>query len=261
MKQPEKQVLKVVKIGGKLIDDEKMLQDFLVDFSALRGPKILVHGGGNVATAIAGKLGYQTRMVDGRRITDQNSMKVITMTYAGLINKSLVARLQGLGCNAFGLCGADGGSILSKKREVGEIDYGLVGDVEQVNTGLINSLLGQGIIPVFSAISCTREGQLLNTNGDSVATELARAMGKVFDTQLYFCFEKNGVLRDAGDDKSVIEHLDPTTYRTLLDQGVISAGMLPKLQNCFAALGEVSEIFLGNASLLQEKTIRTKIIE
>lgn len=254
-----KQVLKVVKIGGKIIDDEKMLQDFLIDFSSLQGPKVLVHGGGIVATGIAEKLGYQTRMVDGRRITDPDSMKVITMTYAGLINKDLVARLQGLGNNAAGLCGADGLSIISKQREVREIDYGLVGDVEQVNTGLIKSLLAQGISPVFSAISCTREGQLLNTNGDSVATELARELGKEYDTQLFFCFEKNGVLRDAGDDQSVIENLDTGTYRALLDQGVITAGMLPKLQNCFRALGDVSEIFLGNASLLQDKTIRTKI--
>lgn len=253
-------VLKVVKIGGKLIENEKKLQAFLADFSAFKGPKILVHGGGILATALTQKLGLQTKMIDGRRITDKNAMQVITMTYSG-INKTIVAYLRGLNCNALGLCGADGGSIISKKREVREIDYGFVGDVEEVNTTFISSLLKQNIYPVFSAISCTREGQLLNTNADSVATEIAKAMSKEFETELYFCFEKQGVLKDMNDENSVIEVLNTKTYKTLLDNGEISDGMLPKLHNCFRALEDnISGIFLGNAGLLQKGTSFTKII-
>ncbi len=254
--------IKIVKIGGKLIEDEKKLQEFLNDFALLKGPRILIHGGGNMATELAGKLGYETTMIDGRRITDANSMKVITMTYAGLINKNIVAKLQALRCNAVGLCGADGNSIVSRRREVGEIDYGFVGDIEEVNDTFISSLLQQNIIPVFSAISCTREGQLLNTNADSIAAEVAIAMAEEYNTQLYFCFEKSGVLSDANDDNSVIEKLDSKKYQELVKKGIISEGMLPKLLNCFQALDKnVSEIFLGDAALLQEKSIHTKILK
>lgn len=253
-------VLKVVKIGGKLIENEEKLQAFLADFSVLKGPKILVHGGGILATALAQKLGLKIKIIDGRRITDKNSMQVITMSYAG-INKTIVACLKRFNCNALGLCGADGGSVISKKREVRKIDYGFVGDVEEVNTTFISSLLKQNINPVFSAISCTRVGQLLNTNADSVATEIAKAMAKEFETELYFCFEKQGVLKDMNDENSVIEVLNTNTYKTLLENGEISNGMLPKLHNCFEALeNDISGIFLGNARLLQKETTFTKII-
>ncbi len=256
------QVLKVVKIGGKLIEDEKKLQGFLKDFSALEDPKILVHGGGNFATEIAQKLGYETKMVDGRRITDADSLNVIVMTYGGLINKTIIAKLQALGSNAIGLCGADGQSIISKKREVGKIDYGFVGDIEKVNSDFISSLLEQNITPVFSAISCTREGQLLNTNGDSVASEIARAMGNIYETELYYCFEKSGVLANAADDSSVIESIDRSKYQQLLDDKIISDGMLPKLHNCFQALENgVSAIYLGNSALLQKKSKHTRIVQ
>ena len=255
------QVLKVVKIGGKLIEDENKLQGFLKDFSALEGPKILVHGGGNFATEIAQKLGYESKIVDGRRITDADSLNVIVMTYGGLINKNIVAKLQALGSNAIGLCGADGQSIISKKREVKEIDYGFVGDIEKVNSDFISSLLEQKITPVFSAISCTREGQLLNTNGDSVASEIARAMSNLYETELYYCFEKNGVLADAADDSSVIESISRSKYQQLLDDKIISDGMLPKLHNCFQALENgVSAIYLGNSALLRKKSKHTKIV-
>ncbi|GHA29710.1 acetylglutamate kinase [Salinimicrobium marinum] len=256
------QVLKVVKIGGKLIEDKTKFQEFLKDFSALGGPKILVHGGGNFATEMALKLGYKTKMVDGRRITDADSLKVIIMTYGGLINKNIVAKLQALGSNAIGLCGADGQSIISKKREVKEIDYGFVGDIERVNSDFISSLLNQQIIPVFSAISCTKEGELLNTNGDSVASEIARAMSSMYETELYYCFEKSGVLANAADNESVIETIDKSKYRELLDEKIITDGMLPKLHNCFQALENgVSTIFLGNSALLQSKTKHTKIVQ
>lgn len=258
----KKQVLRVVKIGGKLIENEEKFRGFLKDFSALEGPKILIHGGGNFATQMALKLGYETKMTDGRRITDADTLKVIVMTYGGLINKTIVAKLQGLSCNAIGLCGADGGSIISRRREVKEIDFGFVGDIEKVNSGFISSLLDRKIAPVFSAISCTTEGQLLNTNGDSVAAEIAKAMSNDYETELYFCFEKKGVLSNAADDDSVIETIDSDRYHELLDKKVISDGMLPKLHNCFSALkGGVSSIYVGDSELLKKNSKHTKIVE
>lgn len=256
----KEKILRVVKIGGKLIEDENKFRNFLKDFSALEGPKILVHGGGNLATEMASKLGFETKMIDGRRITDSDSLKVIIMTYGGFINKSIVARLQALDCNSIGLCGADGKSIVSKKREVKEIDFGFVGDIEEVNVKFITSLLEEGITPVFSAISCTREGELLNTNGDSVAAEIAKALSTETDTELYFSFEKKGVLANAADDNSVIENLNPQKYNELLQNKVISEGMLPKLYNCFKALEYgVSKIYLGDHTLLQKNSTHTEI--
>ena len=257
-----KSVLKIVKTGGKLIEDKPRFQEFLKDFSALGGPKILVHGGGNFATEIATKLGYETKMLEGRRITDANSMQVITMVYGGLISKNIVANLQKLGSNAIGLCGADGRSIVSRKREVKEIDYGYVGDNEAINVDFIGSLLKQDIIPVFSAISYSEEGEILNTNADSVAAEISKAMSRDYETELYYCFEKKGVLANSEDDESVIEFLDREKYQQLLEEKVISDGMLPKLHNCFQALENgVSRIFLGNSALFQQNSVHTKIVE
>jgi len=254
------EVLKVVKIGGKLIENETKFSAFLEDFVALEGPKILVHGGGNLATEIAGKLGYKTKMFEGRRITDADSIKVITMIYGGFINKNIVAKLQALQNNAIGLSGADGMSIVSKKRPVKEVDFGFVGDVEKVNSEFINSILEQNITPVFSAISCTEEGLLLNTNGDSVAAEIALAMSSIYETELYFCFEKKGVLADAENDDSVIEEITSGKYQQLLQDKVISDGMLPKLHNCFHAIeGGVKNIFLGDFRLLKKESVYTKI--
>lgn len=258
----KKEILKVIKIGGKLIEDQHKFEQFLKDFSAMDGQKILVHGGGNFATEVAGKLGYETKMLDGRRITDANSMEVITMVYGGLINKNIVAGLQKLGCNAVGLCGADGKSIISKKRPVKEVDYGYVGDVEKVNTQFISSLLELDIVPVFSAISYSEEGMVLNTNADSIAAEIARAMSDFFETELYYCFEKKGVLADAADDESVIELLDKERYQQLIKRNVISDGMLPKLHNCFQALENgVTRIYLGDSALLQKQSLHTKIVK
>src|SRR5690606_3498814 len=253
--------LKIIKTGGKLIEDENKFMEFLIDFAALKGPKILVHGGGNYATEMAQKLGYETKMIDGRRITDADALKVIIMTYGGLINKTIVARLQGLNCNAIGLCGADGMSIISKKREAKEIDFGYVGDIEEVNVSFISSLLSQGITPVFSAISCTREGELLNTNGDSVAAEIAKAMSSEFDTELFYCFEKKGVLSNPADDNSVIALINSNSYQELLENKIITDGMLPKLHNCFQALEHgVSKIYLGNSDILKKNATYTKIV-
>ncbi|TBW26678.1 acetylglutamate kinase [Gramella sp. KN1008] len=257
-----KSVLKIVKTGGKLIENKARFQEFLKDFSALGGPKILVHGGGNFATEVATKLGYETKMLDGRRITDENSMQVITMVYAGLISKNIVAGLQKLGSNAVGLCGADGKSVISRKRPVKEVDYGFVGDIKEVNTTFILSLLEQDIVPVFSAISYSNEGEILNTNADSVAAEISKAMSREYETELYYCFEKKGVLADAQDDNSVIEVLDKEKYQELVEKKIISDGMLPKLHNCFQALENgVSTIYLGDSGLLQKNSIHTKIVE
>lgn len=257
-----KEILKVIKIGGKLIEDKRNFKHFLTDFTALQGPRILVHGGGNRATEIAAKLGYKTKMLDGRRITDANSMEVITMVYGGLISKNIVAGLQKLGTNAIGLCGADGKSIISKKRPVIEVDYGYVGDIEEVNTKFISTLLEQDIVPVFSAISYSKEGEILNTNADSIAAEIASAMSSTYETELYYCFEKKGVLADAEDDGSVIELLNKVKYQELLDEKVISDGMLPKLHNCFQALeAGVERVYLGDSQLLQQKSLHTKIVK
>ncbi|PRX46366.1 acetylglutamate kinase [Salegentibacter salegens] len=256
----KKEVLKVIKIGGKLIENESKFAEFLNDFVDLEGPKILVHGGGNLATEIAGKLGYKTQMFEGRRITDVDSIKVITMVYGGFINKNIVAKLQGLQTNAIGLSGADGMSIISKKRPVKEVDFGFVGDVQKVNSKFIDSLLKQNITPVFSAISCTEEGLLLNTNGDSVAAEIAKAMSSIYETELYFCFEKKGVLANAEDNDSVIENITRKKYQELLKEKVISDGMLPKLHNCFEALESgVKNICLGDFRLLKKESVYTKI--
>ena len=254
------QTLKIIKIGGKLIENEALLDSFLNDFVQLEGSKILCHGGGNKATEIAGKLGFETQMVDGRRITDKDSMEVITMVYGGLLNKSIVAKLQAKAQNAIGLCGADGKVVISKRREVKEIDYGFVGDIEKVNSDFMNSLLKQNMVPVFSAISCTEEGVLLNTNGDSVASEIAIAMSEFYETQLYFCSEKKGVLRNIEDENSVIPELNSDNYRELLSSKVITDGMLPKLYNCFEALERgVSSVSLGDAGLLKKDSVHTKI--
>lgn len=258
----EKKKLKIVKIGGKIIEDEKKLQNFLTDFAKVEDHKILVHGGGSLATELAERLGYKTMMVDGRRITDENSLKVIVMTYAGLINKTIVAKLQALNCDAVGLCGADGKSIVSKKRAPGKIDFGFVGDIETVNTSFIFSLLEHCIIPVFSAISCTKEGELLNTNGDSVAAEIAKAMSNDFETELFYLFGKKGVLKDINDDNSVIEHINKGNYQELLNEKVINEGMLPKLENCFEALENgVAKICLGDDKLLRDDSLHTEIIK
>lgn len=257
-----KSVLKIVKTGGKLIEDKARFQEFLKDFSAMEGPKVLVHGGGNFATEVATKLGYETKMLDGRRITDANSMQVITMVYAGLISKNIVAGLQKMGSNAVGLCGADGKSVISKKRPVKEVDYGYVGDIEEINVAFISSLLEQDIIPVFSAISYSDDGEILNTNADSIAAEISKAMSREYETELYYCFEKKGVLADAQDDDSVIEVLDKEKYQELVEKKIISDGMLPKLHNCFQALENgVSTIYLGDSGLLQKNSIHTKIVE
>lgn len=248
-----KEKLSIVKIGGNIIEDETSLHGFLKLFSNLEGKKILVHGGGKRATHIASKLGIESKMIDGRRITDAETLEVITMVYGGLVNKNVVAKLQAFNTNAIGLTGADINSIKSDKRPVKTIDYGFVGDVKEVAHNSIDKLIQADFIPVFCAITHNGKGQLLNTNADTITSQVAVGMSSIYETSIYYCFELNGVLEDINDKNSVIKHIDLNTYTGLLEQGIIADGMLPKLENCFDALKNgVKNINMGNTSMLTQ---------
>ena len=244
--------LSVVKIGGNIIEDNVKLKSFLELFARLQTPKILVHGGGKRATELGEQLGVTAQMVGGRRITDAQSLEIALMVYAGLINKNIVACLQAKGCNAIGLSGADGNSVFAHRRPVKEIDFGFVGDVDGVNNRTISALLNAGLVPVFCALTHDGQGQMLNTNADTIASEIAIGMSPLYTTILYYCFEKQGVLRDKKDEDSVIRHIDTARYRELLDSGTIADGMLPKMENCFHALRQqVSRVCIGDDRMLQ----------
>lgn len=249
-----KEHLSIVKIGGNIIEDEKALNKFLKLFSKIEGNKILVHGGGKRATHIASKLGIESKMVNGRRVTDADTLEVITMVYAGLVNKNIVAKLQANDINAIGLTGADINAIQSDKRPVKEIDFGFVGDVKSVNHNGINKLIEADFTPVFCAITHNKNGQLLNTNADTIASQVAVGMSKLFDVSIYYCFELNGVLKSIEDKNSVIKSIDSEIYKELISKGIISDGMLPKLENCFDALKSgVSKVHIGNTSMFSQK--------
>lgn len=249
-----KQKLSIVKIGGNIIEDPQGLSKFLSLFSKVEGAKILVHGGGKLATQMAANLGIETKMIGGRRITDANTLEVITMVYAGLTNKNIVVELQKNNCNAIGLTGADGNTIHAHKRPIAEIDYGFAGDVDGVNSGFIASLLDSKLTPVFCALTHDRNGQLLNTNADTIASELAIGMSGRFETSLFYCFEKNGVLKNIDDENSVFKHINSECYQELLNAKIIADGMLPKLENCFHALQKnVSKVCIGKPAMLQSK--------
>ncbi len=226
----------IIKIGGKVIEEPETLQSFLADFSQLKGPKILVHGGGRTATDLAAKLGITSQMVEGRRITDAATLEVVTMVYGGLVNKNIVAILQSLGCNALGLTGADLNCILAEKRKATPIDYGFVGDVVAVNAIAFMHLLEQGITPVLAPLTHNKSGQLLNTNADTIAARVAIALGKSFDVALSYCFEKRGVLENVNDDDSVISLISENDFAEMKADGSIADGMIPKLDNAFATL-------------------------
>ncbi len=243
--------LTIVKVGGKIVEDEASLKQLLEDFVQIAGYKLLVHGGGRKATDISEKLGIETKMVDGRRITDEETLKVVTMVYAGLVNKNIVAKLQALDKNAFGLCGADFNLIRSVKRPVKEIDYGFVGDVAEVQPDILNSLIEQNIIPVVAPITHDMKGTLLNTNADTIANEVAKAMADHFEVHLIFCFEKLGVLSNPDDETSVIEEINREDYLRYKEEGVIQGGMIPKLDNAFNAIDcGVSEVVITRADNL-----------
>ncbi len=246
--------LSIIKIGGNIIDNPTELAQFLSDFSNIEGYKILVHGGGKSATKMAQSIGLTPQMIDGRRITDQPMLDVVVMIYAGEINKNIVAQLQANNTNAMGFSGADGNLIQSTKRNHPTIDYGFVGDVQKVNTPLLETLISNGIVPVFCAITHDKKGQLLNTNADTIASELAIAASEVFEVTLNYCFEKPGVLYDAEDDSSVIENINQELYSKLKAEKAIHSGMIPKLDNCFNSLSKgVQKIRIGHHRMLKDK--------
>jgi len=247
--------LHIIKIGGNVIDNSENLHKFLKDFTALSGHKILVHGGGKVATQLSETLGIEPKMVDGRRITDIETLRVVTMVYGGLINKNIVAQLQHFGNNAIGLTGADGDFIRAKKRPVKTIDYGFVGDIDEnsINPKNISSLMEAGFTPVFCALTHDGEGQLLNTNADTIAAALAVALAKLYDTTLIYCFEKKGVLKDITDELSLINDINPLRYEELKRDQIIHSGMLPKLDNAFAAIDNgVKAVIIGHSDDLDK---------
>jgi len=259
----------VIKIGGNIIDDETKLSSFLKSFAAIEGNKILVHGGGKLATKLAEKMGVKQKLIDGRRITDAETLKIVTMVYAGYVNKTIVACLQSYHCNAIGLSGVDGDIILAHKRNHPVIDYGYVGDVDSVNTPLLKNLLEQSLALVFAPITHDQNGQLLNTNADTIAQEIAKSMSSLFDVTLIYSFEKSGVMLNVDDESSVIKKLIWEEYQKLKtpstsllglaqtgsdgDGSKIFAGMIPKLDNAFTALNSgVSKVIIGNAEELQK---------
>ncbi|NDV64287.1 acetylglutamate kinase [Bacteroides sp. 224] len=244
--------LTVIKVGGKIVEEESSLKQLLDDFSAIEGYKVLVHGGGRSATKIASQLGIESKMVNGRRITDEETLKVVTMVYGGLVNKNIVAGLQARKVNALGLTGADMDVIRSVKRPVKDIDYGFVGDVQKVDTAILVDLIRKGVIPVMAPLTHDGEGSLLNTNADTIAGETAKALANDFDVTLVFCFEKKGVLRDENDDDSVIPLLTQADFAEYVQQGIIQGGMIPKLENSFEALqAGVSEVIITLASAIR----------
>jgi acetylglutamate kinase len=249
--------LTIIKIGGNIVDKPEALQCFLNNFQKAKGPKILVHGGGTIATDLSKKLGIEVKMYNGRRITDYETLKLVTMVYAGLINKQIVASLQKIGCNAIGLSGVDADCVPANKREIEQIDWGYVGDVNpsEINTSFLNSLLDRGLIPVFSAITHDRNGSLLNTNADTLASNIAIAMSEEYTVKLVYCFEKQGVLLDYKDENSVIKIITEKSYKNLLVEKRVKEGMIPKLDNAFKALNSgVNEVIIKHAdNLLNDK--------
>ena len=248
-----KEKLTVIKVGGGIVEEEATLNQLLTDFSAIEGYKVLVHGGGRSATKLAAQLGIESKMVNGRRITDAETLKVVTMVYGGLVNKNIVAGLQAKGVNAMGLTGADMNVIRSVKRPVKDVDYGFVGDVEKVNADLLGNLIRQGVVPVMAPLTHDGQGSMLNTHADTIAGETAKALAELFDVTLVFCFEKKGVLRDADDDDSVIPVITPELFREYVDKGIIQGGMIPKLENSFSAIDAgVSQVVITLASAIHQ---------
>ena len=232
-----KQKLTIIKVGGAVVEDEQQLAQLLKDFSAIEGRKVLVHGGGRRATKIGAQLGIESQMVNGRRITDAQTLEVVTMVYGGLVNKNLVARLQANGVNALGLTGADMNVIRSHKRPIKDgIDFGFVGDVEQADGKMLHTLIEAGITPVMAPLTHDGQGTILNTNADTIASETAKALAPYYDVTLIYAFEKPGVLSNPDDDNSVIPVITRESYRQFVAEGVISGGMMPKIENALAAI-------------------------
>lgn len=243
--------LTLIKVGGGIVEEPESLRELLFLFSKISGNKVLVHGGGRSATRMAAQLGIETKMVNGRRITDIEMLKVVTMVYGGLVNKNVVAGLQAAGVNALGLTGADMNIMLSEKRPVKDVDYGYVGDVKSVQGEALAALIERGVVPVLAPLTHDGKGNILNTNADTIAGEAAKALARYFDVTLVFCFEKNGVLRDADDDNSVISQMNEADFRNYVEQGIVQGGMIPKLENAFQSIAAgVKEVIITKASNL-----------
>ena len=262
--------LTIVKVGGGIVESEDSLVSLLQKFSKISGNKLLVHGGGRSATKMAEKLGISQTMIGGRRVTDAETLQVVTMVYGGLVNKHIVSSLQALGVNALGLTGADMNVMQSHirppkkvKMEDGttqEVDYGFVGDVDKVNADLLANLIAQGVVPVLSPLTHDGKGNMLNTNADTIASEAAKALARFFDVSLMFCFEKNGVLMDAEDDNSVIPTISSNEFPILVEKGIVAGGMLPKLENSFAAIAAgVSAVIITKADNIDKPAAGTKL--
>lgn len=250
-----KESLKILKIGGNVINEPAALAKFLFHFAQIPSKKILVHGGGKRASEMAKELGIEAKMVNGRRITDQVTLEIVTMVYAGLLNKNIVSALQKNNCNAIGLSGADGNTIRAHKRIVRDIDYGFAGDVDQIGVETISALLNSHLTPVFCAITHDAQGQLLNTNADTIASELAVGLSEEYKVELVYCFEKKGVLKDINDEDSVVEKINLSDFDVLKKEGIVADGMLPKLENCFAALEKgVDKVIIGSPNIFYETT-------
>lgn len=251
----------IIKVGGKIVEDTASLQILLADFSQIKGHRVLVHGGGRSATAMAAQLGIESKMVDGRRITDADMLKVVTMVYAGLVNKQVVANLQALNINALGLTGADLNYMRSDKRPVKDIDYGFVGDVKEVDAAILADLIDKNVVPVLAPLTHDKNGNMLNTNADTIAAEAAKALSKFFDVTLIYCFEKKGVLKDENDDDSVIAQLTPDIYTEYVDKNIIQGGMIPKLDNAFEALkAGVKKVVITQADAIAQANSGTTVI-
>jgi acetylglutamate kinase len=245
--------LYVIKVGGNIIDDPVKLSSFLKDFSSINEKKILVHGGGKLATKLADQLGIRQKMIEGRRITDAETLKIIIMVYAGYINKNIVAQLQANSCQAIGICGVDGNLIQAHKRNHPTIDYGYVGDIDKVSAERFTQFLTLGFIPVIAPLTHDGKGLLLNTNADTIAQEISKSMSASFEVTLIFSFEKSGVLSNAEDDHSVIDNINPESYKKLKEKKIIFAGMIPKLDNAFIALDHgVKQVIVGKAEQLRQ---------
>jgi len=254
--------LSIIKIGGNIVENEVALEQFVRDFSHIPGKKILVHGGGKIANKLAHDLGIAPKMVQGRRITDAETLKIVTMVYAGLTNKTIVALLQANACDAIGLSGADGNTIQTVIRPVKEIDYGFAGDMtsRSIHTKRIKGLLEMDLCPVFCAITHNKQGQLLNTNADTIASALAVGLANQYEVSLIYCFEKKGVLRDITDEHSVITPINRANYQSLKEEKVIVDGMIPKLDNAFDALAQgVKRVIIKDAADLTNKQAGTLI--
>ena len=239
-----KEKLTIIKVGGKIVEEEDSLRQLLAAFTAVEGNKILVHGGGRSATKVAAQLGIESQMINGRRVTDADMLNVVTMVYGGLVNKNIVVRLQAQGVNALGLTGADMDVIRSHKRPVKDVDYGFVGDVDAVNGTLLADLVRKGIVPVMAPLTHDGQGHILNTNADTIAGETAKAMADAFDVTLMYCFEKK-------DDDSLIPHINDSEFKRYVEEGIIQGGMIPKLENSFEAIhAGVSKVIITLATAI-----------